>query len=396
MIGAMAHEERSRAAAGAPPGPVAIGADAPPPARRSPPLAPWRQRLGWAIPLVGLPLLTAGLQLRRDQIDLASALLLYLLVVVSSAAVAGTAPAVTSAVAALALANWYFAQPVHTLRMEEPHNLLAAIVFLVVAVVVSRFMTTASHRSSQAENLARTDEVRSALLQAVSHDLRTPLAGIKASASSLRQHDVTWPPSQIEEFLATIEHETDRLTSLVDNLLDMSRIQTGALPVSMGRVGLEEIVPAALAHLGCRARGVEVDLPETLPEVRADPVLLERVVANLVDNAVAHTDGVPAGPGPPAVRVEARPDRGRVVLRVVDRGPGIDPADRERVFRPFQRQGDGHRSAGAGVGLGLAVARGFARAMGGDVHIETTAGGGATLAVELAPAPPRPGGWERA
>jgi two-component system sensor histidine kinase KdpD len=236
-------------------------------------------------------------------------------------------------------------------------------------------------QAARAEALSRADELRSALLQAVSHDLRTPLAGIKASASTLRQRDIEWTPAEADEFLETIENETDRLTGLVANLLDMSRIQAGAVPVSMTAVGLEEIVPAAVAPLGPRSGRVEVDLPESLPEVAADPVLLERVVANLVDNALAHTpDAVP-------VRVEAGAADGHVVLRVIDHGAGIDPAQRETVFQPFQRLGDGRRAAGAGVGLGLAVARGFTRAIGGELTIEDTPGGGATMIVELRAAP---------
>jgi len=235
-------------------------------------------------------------------------------------------------------------------------------------------------QAERAHALTEIDALRSALLQAVSHDLRTPLAGIKASASSLRQVDIQWTPAQVQEFLATIEHETDRLTALVTNLLDMSRIQAGALAVSMRPVGLEEVVPAAVAVIEAVGDGrciVEVDLPETLPEVRADPVLLERIVANLVDNAVAHS------PPGTAVRVTAGVVLDRVDLRVVDQGPGVIADDRERIFLPFHRTGDGHRSAGAGVGLGLAVARGFARAIGGDLLIEDTPGGGTTMVVEL-------------
>jgi two-component system, OmpR family, sensor histidine kinase KdpD len=141
-------------------------------------------------------------------------------------------------------------------------------------------------------------------------------------------------------------------------------------------VGLEEVVPAVLAGLGARAQKVEVDVPETLPPVRADPALLERVVANLVDNALAHApDAVP-------VRVEAGEVGGKVLIRVIDRGPGISPSDRDRVFEPFQRLGDAP-SHGAGVGLGLAVARGFTRAMGGELILDDTPGGGATMITQL-------------
>jgi two-component system sensor histidine kinase KdpD len=211
----------------------------------------------------------------------------------------------------------------------------------------------------------------------VSHDLRTPLAGIKASISSLRQPDVEWSDEDVQAFLRTIEDETDRLTDLIANLLDMSRIQAGVVDPRKSDVGLDEVVPAALAGLGERGRSVQVDVPESLPPVRTDPAMLERVVANLVDNALDH--GRPAQ-GP--VRVEAGLVADHVLVRVIDRGPGIPEAQRDRVFQPFQRLGD--TGYGSGVGLGLAVARGFVRAMGGELIVEDTPGGGTTMVVELA------------
>jgi two-component system, OmpR family, sensor histidine kinase KdpD len=234
-------------------------------------------------------------------------------------------------------------------------------------------------QAAQAAALTEADELRSALLQAVSHDLRTPLAGIKASASSLRQPDIQWSEADRDEFLRTIEDETDRLATLVGNLLDMSRIQAGAVAPVTRAVGLEEVVPAAVAGLGPRAQIVDVAVPESLPPVEADPALLERVVANLVDNAVAHS------PPDAPVRVEAGEVGDRVLVRIVDRGPGIPASERERVFQPFQRTGDRRRSPrGAGVGLGLAVARGFTQAMGGDLVVDDTPGGGTTMVLDLA------------
>jgi two-component system sensor histidine kinase KdpD len=211
----------------------------------------------------------------------------------------------------------------------------------------------------------------------VSHDLRTPLASIKACVTSLLADDVEWPPDAYAEFCHTIDEETDRLTTLVANLLDMSRLRAGALTLHRRPVGVEEIVPAALSSLGERARGdvVEVGVAETLPRVEADPALLERVLANLIDNALAWSP-----PGVP-VRVEAGGVPGAVHVRIVDRGPGIPLAERERVFLPFQRLGD--RSSGGGVGLGLAVARGFTVAMGGELSVEDTPGGGTTMVVVL-------------
>ena len=224
---------------------------------------------------------------------------------------------------------------------------------------------------------SRVNELRSALLAAVSHDLRTPLASIKASVTSLLAEDVEWSPEAVREFCVAIDEETDRLASLVANLLDMSRLTAGALSVHHTRVGVEEIVPAALASLGDRARHgrVAASIPETLPRIDTDPALLERAVANLIDNAIAWS------PPEQAVRVEAGAVASEIHLRVIDRGPGIPVADRERVFQPFQRVGD--RSNGAGVGLGLAVAQGFIRAVGSDLYIEDTPGGGTTMVVTM-------------
>ena len=257
--------------------------------------------------------------------------------------------------------------------LAEDRRVLNAFVAQLAAAIDRRRIGA---QAARAAALAEADELRSALLQAVSHDLRTPLAGIKASASSLRQPDVAWSDADRDEFLRTIEDETDRLTALVVNLLDMSRIQAGAVAPASRAVGLEEVVPAAVAGLGPRGAGVAVDVPETLPPVAADPALLERVVANLVENAVAHS------PADAPVRVEAGEVGGHVLIRVVDHGPGIAVSDRERVFQPFQRTDDSP-SHGAGVGLGLAVARGFTRAMGGDLTIDDTPAGGTTMVIDL-------------
>jgi len=232
----------------------------------------------------------------------------------------------------------------------------------------------------RAADLAAANTLRAALLQAVSHDLRTPLASIKASISSLRQRDIAWPPDAREEFEATIEQETDRLGRIIGNLLDMSRVQAAALAVELGPVGVEEVVVGAVASLGGDGRAVVVDVPDAMPDVVADAPLLERALANLVGNAVRYA------PADAPVRVRAGEividGRGRVDISVIDRGPGIRPADRELVFQPFQRVVD-HQADGRGVGLGLAIARGFVEAMGGELAIEDTPGGGTTMVVGL-------------
>jgi two-component system sensor histidine kinase KdpD len=219
------------------------------------------------------------------------------------------------------------------------------------------------------------NELRAALLSAVSHDLRTPISAIKASVTSLLQRDIDWTPEAQQEFLDTIDEETDRLNALVGNLLDMSRLQSDALQINAVPVGLEQVVPAALQSLGVDEDSLELDVPETLPRVLADPGLLERALANVIQNAIRFSP-----PDAPA-RVTAGAVNGIVDIRIVDRGPGVPTADRERLFVAFQRLGDAGN--GEGVGLGLAVARGFVEAMGGDIEVEDTPGGGLTVILRL-------------
>jgi two-component system sensor histidine kinase KdpD len=228
---------------------------------------------------------------------------------------------------------------------------------------------------ASAGTLAAANELRAALLSAVSHDLRSPIAAVKASVTSLLQQDVEWTPEAQQEFLRTIDEETDRLADLVANLLDMSRLQTGALDVSATPVGLEEVVPAALRSLGVGDGSVEVDVSESLPRVYADPGLLERAIANVISNAIRFSP-----PGAHA-RVTAGAVNGIVDVRVVDRGPGVPTEERSTMFVPFQRLGDS--SQGEGIGLGLAVAKGFVEAMGGEIEVEDTPGGGLTVVLRL-------------
>jgi two-component system sensor histidine kinase KdpD len=223
--------------------------------------------------------------------------------------------------------------------------------------------------------LSAANELRAAILSAVSHDLRTPISAIKASVTSLLQQDVEWSPEARREFLDTIDEETDRLNALVGNLLDMSRLQTDALEILPSRVGLEEVLPAALHSLGLADGAVDLDVPETLPRVLADPGLLERALANVIQNAVRFSP-----PGQPP-RVSAGAIDGYVHVRIVDRGPGVPREQHERLFKPFQRLGDSGKDEG--VGLGLAVARGFLEAMGGEIEVEETPGGGLTVVARL-------------
>jgi two-component system sensor histidine kinase KdpD len=242
-------------------------------------------------------------------------------------------------------------------------------------VAIRQGRQLASSREAN-RRLEEGNTIRTSILRAVSHDLRTPLSGIKLSVSSLRQPGVDFTDEERAELLATIEDYTDRLSVLVGNLLDMSRISADSVTPLLRAVRWSEALPpwppGAL---------VEDRVPEGGPAVEADPVLLERVVANLVENALKHAPGSPveieAGTG------ERREDGRRTgELRVIDHGSGIPTDLLVAAFHPFQRLGDagGH---GSGIGLGLAVAKGFTEAMGGRIAAEGTPGGGLTMRVIL-------------
>jgi two-component system sensor histidine kinase KdpD len=236
---------------------------------------------------------------------------------------------------------------------------------------------------NHARALQETDRLRTALLNSVSHDLRTPLASIKASASSLLDAEVEWSPAERKEFLATINSEVDRLTHLVHNLLDMSRIEAGALDPHLTETTVAEVIGPVVGRARAASRQrVDVDVPETLPSVLVDPVRLDQVLTNLLDNARGYAAGGP-------VQVVARQAGMDVELRVIDHGPGIPGPERERVFNQFYRlKGGGKRPEG--TGMGLAICRGIVEALGGSLRVETTPGGGATFVLTLPTAATRP------
>ena len=235
-------------------------------------------------------------------------------------------------------------------------------------------------QAARARELAEIDKVRAALLAAVGHDLRTPLAGIKACVSSLREPDLDLTADQQAELLATVDASTDKMNDLVENLLALSRLQVGALSVHPRATALDEITATALLHTPPPpGRTVDVDVPDDLPLAWVDPGLLERVIANLVANALD------AGPPDRPVRVHARPEGDKIRLQITDHGPGIPADQRERVFAPFQRLDD--RTTYHGLGLGLAIARGFTHAMNGTLTPTDTPGGGLTMTLLLPAAP---------
>lgn len=227
-----------------------------------------------------------------------------------------------------------------------------------------------AEQARRAEELAKIDELRASLLAAVGHDLRNPLAAITAAASTLEQTDIELTEDDRAELLATISEHATRLNSIISNLLDASRLQAGALSVHPAPTDLLDVLAGVLVP----GQGwISLELPDDLPLLRADAGLLERVLANLIDNAGRH--GHEAG-----VEVSAAVENGRAVIRVVDHGPGVAPQRLAEIFAPFQHFGD---RVTAGVGLGLAIAKGFTEAMGGTLVASPTRGGGLTMTVTL-------------
>ena len=246
-----------------------------------------------------------------------------------------------------------------------------------VAVVLDRLRL--SQAAAEADPLAEANKVRTALLAAVGHDLRTPLAAAKAAVSSLLSWDIDLAAEDRRELLLAADTSLDRLAALVDNLLDMSRLQAGAMSIDVQPTAVDEVMARALDDRGEDGRRVVVEPADDLPLVQADPGLLERVLANVVANALRYS---PAD-APPHLTSSRLGDR--VEVRVVDRGPGIPPEHWDRVFLPFQRLGDTDNTTG--VGLGLALARGLTEAMGGTLEPEETPGGGLTMVVSLRAVP---------
>jgi two-component system sensor histidine kinase KdpD len=236
----------------------------------------------------------------------------------------------------------------------------------------------------QARELAAGNAMRTALLAAVSHDLRTPLAGIKASVSSLRMQDVVLSEEDTRELLANIEESADQLAERIDDLLDMSRIQSGHLVVHRVPLELPDLAESAVRNAAGpeQLHRISIDISLDTPPVLGDHGLLVRIIANLVENALKHSTVSP-------VTLRAATAPGSVQLRIIDHGPGVPAADRERIFQPFQRLGD--RDSTTGIGLGLAVARGLAEGVGGQVRAEATPGGGLTMVLTLRAASPSAG-----
>ena len=345
--------------------------------RRQTQLSAGRRGWAWAVVVVGLPAVTSAGVAYRGSDSLATVLLAYVLAVVGAGVLGGIAPAVTGALASFLLANFFLTRPYYTFQIDSREQIVELVLFVVVGVLVSVTVEVgARNRAVQAARtgeLAEIDRTRSAILASVSHDLRTPLSSIKVAVSTLRQPDITWPPDDRAELLATIEDGADRLDAVVTNLLAMTRIQAGALLVRNQAVTIDEVVARALISLGGHALRLSVDAPESLPPVVADPDLLERVIANLVANAVRFD--------PVDAEIRARPSNRGVEIAVVDHGPGVPPQWWADMFTAFRRLDD--RDGHTGSGLGLAIAREFCDAMGATLTAAETPGGGLTMTIDL-------------
>lgn len=236
-----------------------------------------------------------------------------------------------------------------------------------------------AEEARHARELAETDRVRAALLTTVGHDLRTPIAGIKAAVSGLQEDDVALTPLESRDLLDTVERCADQLAGLVDNLLAMSRLQAGAVALHLSPVAVDEVITATLLARG--ERDVEIDVPDDLPYILADAALLERVFSNVVANARHYS---PSG-SPVRIRGHAGQSDSTVLhVQVIDHGPGVEPSRWREMFEPFQRLND---SGPGGLGLGLAIARGLTEAMGGRLEPSPTPGGGLTMTLSLRTAP---------
>ncbi|WP_407442296.1 sensor histidine kinase, partial [Rhodococcus sp. (in: high G+C Gram-positive bacteria)] len=266
----------------------------------------------------------------------------------------------------------------HGADLDASERRLLDVILAQLAAAVEHGALAETARAADA--LAETDQVRSALLSAVSHDLRRPLAAAVAAVGGLRAADGRLSEEDRQELLATADESLTTLTVLVTDLLDVSRVQAGVLAVALRSVDASGVISAAVDELRLGPEDVELALDADLPEITADPVLLQRVLVNVLANAHRYS---PAGS---RVRVATSQLSGVAEIRIVDHGPGIAPERRAEVFAPFQRFGDTDNTTG--LGLGLALSKGFTEGMGGTLDAEVTPGGGLTMVIALPVAPP--------
>ncbi|HUS64029.1 MAG TPA: DUF4118 domain-containing protein [Kofleriaceae bacterium] len=316
-------------------------------------------------------LATAAAWSARSLLALEDLVAVYLLVIMIVAVRHGRGPAVAAAGLSVVAYDVFFIAPHYTFYVADQRHLLTFAIMFAVGLVISQLALLGKAAALRAE----TEEIRSSLLSAVSHDLRTPLAAITGAGTALRGDDAALAPAERAELIDTIVEEAERLERLVANLLDMTRVQSGTLVVKREWVPVDELVGSALARVEARLEGrvVTTDVPP-LPLVAVDPTLFEHAFVNLLENALKHTPrGTP-------IDIAARRAGDTVEIEVADRGPGLPAGAPEALFEKFAR---GAPATTPGVGLGLPISRGIARAHGGDVVAQRRAGGGASFLVTL-------------
>jgi two-component system sensor histidine kinase KdpD len=353
--------------------------------------------------VAALALVTGAIELLKGHVPVLSLAVLYLLAIIPVAVAWGSVYAVGVAIGSMLCFNFFFLPPLYTLTLQDERNWFALLVFVITAVVVSELASRSRRRAVEAEAalealralteererfaqevfeaeaLRRSDALKTALLRAVSHDLRSPLMAILTSAGALVHDELSLDPNDRRELAETILGEADRLDRIVSNLLDLSRLQAGAAQPDPGDCAIDDLVLQALDGIEAANR-VEVALPDDPPLVHADPHQVERALANLIENALRYS------PLEEPVCVQVRRTGADVLVRVVDHGPGIAPEEAESIFEPFQR---GSRTGvSRGAGLGLAIARGFADANGGRIWVESHEGQGAAFVLALPLATP--------
>jgi two-component system sensor histidine kinase KdpD len=338
------------------------------------------------VSLAAVSLVTGAVFGLREVAPVLSLGVLYVFAVLPVAIFYGLAYALGVSILSMVAFNFFFLPPLHTLALTDSENWVALAVYLVTAVVVSELAALARRRAiaaADAEALRRSDAAKTAVLHAVSHDLRSPLTAIRAATGGLESASLELDERDRAELLETIRLETARLERLVANLLDLSRLEAGAARPEPALWPVDELVSRGLEALGADAARVSVVLASETPPVRVDAAQLERVLANVLENALRLSS--PADP----VEVTVSTAGGEVLIRTDDRGPGLEEDDLERIFEPFEHGRGSHR----GTGLGLAIARGFAEANGCRLWADRRAGSGASFVLALpaaaAPAPIR-------
>jgi K+-sensing histidine kinase KdpD len=342
---------------------------------------PWR---AIAVSLASVGLLTLLLNTLAGDLDVIDTALLYLLLVFGIAVIFGSTPAVIGAFVAFISLNVASIPPTGSLSIENSQHLLALLVYLGVAIVTGRLVANESERSRQIErerertrSLEQSDQLKSALLAAVSHELRSPLATIKTSSSALLDPTVNWDEASRHDLLAGIDEEADRLDAVVGNLLDLSRIEGGALRPNKEWCDIEELVLDVEQRLRKRSSDhpITVEIEPDLPLFFLDYVEIAQVLINLGDNAIKYT------PQNTALRLSARMDGDALVLKVHDGGAGIPAPDLDRLFDRFWRADVPGKVAG--VGIGLTISRGLVEAHGGRIDVASSPGEGTTFTIRL-------------